>query len=84
MTERVGYSAYTVIDRMFRMFKQTQFVNTMWGHYKLSEALDEESMVASLKYAMDKHYTSFMKFSGMSLADDRYKTVMSQGNLGIL
>lgn len=66
---------------MFRMFKQTQFVNTMFDHYRLSEALDEESMVASLKYAMDKHYTSFMRFNGMNVADDYNKTVMAQGNL---
>lgn len=66
---------------MFRMFKQPKFMSTMYDHYRTSEILGEESVVASFKYAMDQHYTSFMRFNGMDVADDYNKTIMAQANL---
>ena len=41
-------------------------------------------MLESFQYAMDNHYTAYMRFSGMQTVNDYYNTLGQQTNLGIL
>lgn len=69
---------------MTRLFKQASFFNTMFDHYRMQEALGKEDMLDSFQYAMDNHYTAYMRFSGMQTVNDYYNTLGQQTNLGIL
>lgn len=56
----------------------------MFDRYKEKEALGEADMLDAMQYAMDVHYTAYMRFSGMQTTNDYYNTLGQQTNLGIL
>lgn len=66
---------------MTRLFQQASFFNTMFDHYRMQEALGSEDMLDSFQYAMDNHYTAYMRFSGMQTTNDYYNTLGQQTNL---
>jgi len=78
------YTMNSVFKQMTRLFKQWAFFNTMFDRYREKEALGEADMLDAMQYAMDVHYTAYMRFSGMQTTNDYYNTLGQQTNLGIL
>ena len=82
--DAIGYTTFGIINRMFRLFKQPAFISTAYDKYRADAALGNPDMWEALMYAMDKHYTSYMRISWMQVLDDAYNTVTAKSNLGIL
>lgn len=62
--DQLSYTAYTVFDRMFRLFKQPRFFTVMYDKYRSDEMVKWEwDMTDAFFYAVDKQYTSFMRFN---------------------
>lgn len=43
--EKVQYTAFSIVERMFRLFKQPQFLNTMYDKYRAEDAMGEPDLV---------------------------------------
>ena len=77
--EKAGYTTYSIIERAFRLFKQPQFISTMYQHYRTEEALGNGSNpVEALQYAMKTHYSSYSLFQGINALSDTYNSVAAK------
>ena len=76
--DQLSYTAYTVFDRMFRLFKQPRFFTVMYDKYRSDEMTKWEwDMTDAFFYAIDSQYTSFMRFNWLVDTDDMLSKLSS-------
>lgn len=82
--DQIYYTAYTVFDRMFRLFKQPRFFSVMYDKYRSDEMINWEwDMSDAFMYAVEQQYTSFMRFNAMIDTEDIFSK-LSSSNIWVL
>lgn len=82
--DKTQYTLYTIVDKMFRLFRQPAFLSTAYDRYRSQDILGKADMFEAFQYAMEQHYTTYMRFQGMEALNDYYSTIASKGNMGVL
>lgn len=76
-TEAFWYSSYVWLRTSLRLFKQAEFVTTMYNHYRMNQVTWKEDMYDSFKYAVDQHYTTYQRMNWLKQASDIYNSLQS-------
>jgi len=73
--DRIWFTTYWMIAHSLRLFKQPQYAKTMFDHHAMELSLwNEVTWQESFKFALEQHYTGYMKYNGLELASDVYNT----------
>jgi hypothetical protein len=73
--DQFNYTTFWMVKQMFRLFKQPLYIKTIFDHHSTQAMLWKEANWAeSAKFALDQHYTGYMRYNGLELANDIYNT----------
>lgn len=76
--EQASYTTFNMLKNALRLWKQWEFVTTMYNHYQMQWVEWKASIMESFQYATEQHYTWYMKFQWLKAMWDAYNTLIAQ------
>ena len=83
-SDQFWFTINSIINHALRLFKQPQFINTMYDHYQTEDSLWRGDMLNSFQYALETHYTGSIRFTWAKASNDLFNSITQKGNLWIL
>ena len=84
MQDKLWYTTVWFVRNMFRLFWQTNFIATMYKHYVYTQAEWKANLFNSLQFAMNEHYSAFIRFNWIDNLDNIYNSMNNSWKLAML
>lgn len=76
--EKATYTVFNMLKNWLRLWKQVEFVPTMFNHYQMQQLEWKWNILESFQYATQVHYTWYMKFQWIQELSDAYNSLISK------